>query len=116
MEMRRENLRRRRGALTGGASGSITDDQRSSSLCDTHLRLTARLTLVAAYSGRRHSYSSWEHASDEGLAASLISKMWSSLSMRGTIPRWWRLAMIEAAPSLASARLRSAVVSDSNLY
>jgi hypothetical protein len=29
-----------------------------------------------------------------GLAASLISKMQSSLSMRGTIRRWWKLAMI----------------------
>jgi hypothetical protein len=34
--------------LTGGASGSITNDQRSSSLCLTALRLMARLTHVAA--------------------------------------------------------------------
>jgi hypothetical protein len=53
--------------------------------------------------------------SDAGLAASLISKMQRSRSMRGTIRQWWKLAMIEAAPSPASARLRSAVVSDSNL-
>jgi hypothetical protein len=33
------------------------------------------------------------------LAASLISYMRSSLSMRGTIRRWWRLARIEAAPT-----------------
>jgi hypothetical protein len=40
------------------------------------------------------------------LAVSLISKMQRSLSMRGTIRRWWKLAMIEAAPSPVSARCR----------
>jgi hypothetical protein len=66
---------RRRSALTGRASGSITNDQRSSSLCGTDLRLITRLTLVAAYSLRRRSCSSHERASDMGLAVSLISKM-----------------------------------------
>jgi hypothetical protein len=33
------------------------------------------------------------------LVASLISKMQSSLSMRGMICWWWKLAMIKAAPS-----------------
>jgi hypothetical protein len=50
------------------------------------------------------------------LAASFISKMRSSLSMRRTIRRWWRLARTEAAPSLAFTRLRNALVRDSNLY
>jgi hypothetical protein len=86
------------------------------SLCGTHLRLIARFTLVAAYSGRRRSCSSRERTRDVGLATSLISKMRSSLSMRGMIRRWWRLAKIEAAPSPASARLRSALVSNSNRY
>jgi hypothetical protein len=38
--------------LTGWASGSITNDQRSSSLCGTTLRLIARLARVVAYSLR----------------------------------------------------------------
>jgi hypothetical protein len=49
------------------------------------------------------------------LAASFISKMQSSLSMRGTNRWWWKLVMIEAAPSPASARRHIAVVSNSNL-
>jgi hypothetical protein len=80
--------------LTGWVSGSITNDQSSSSLCGTTLRLTTRLARVAAYSLRRRSCSSRERANDVGLAVSLISKMWSSLSMRGMIRRWWKLAMI----------------------
>jgi hypothetical protein len=70
------------------------------------LRLTARLALVAAYSLGKRSYSNRERASDTGLAALLILKMQSSLSMRGMTRRWWKLAMIEAAPSPASARRR----------
>jgi hypothetical protein len=59
--------------LTGGASGSIMNDQRSSSLCLTALRLMARLALVAAYSRGRRSETNRERASDTGLAASFIS-------------------------------------------
>jgi hypothetical protein len=44
----------------------------------------------------------------------LISKMLSSLSMRGTIRLWWRLARTKAAPNLASARPFSAFRSDSS--
>jgi hypothetical protein len=43
-------LERTRSLLTAGASGSITNDQRSSLSCHTDLRLMARLALVAAYS------------------------------------------------------------------
>jgi hypothetical protein len=63
--------------LTGWVSGSITND----------LRLIACLARVAAYSLGKRSCSSREHANDMGLAASLISKIQSSLSMRGTIRR-----------------------------
>jgi hypothetical protein len=49
------------------------------------------------------------------LAVSSISKMRSSLSMRGTIRRWWRFARTDAAPSPASARLFSASRADSSL-
>jgi hypothetical protein len=29
----------------------------------------------------------------------LISKMWSSLSTRGVIRRWWKLAMTDVTPA-----------------
>jgi hypothetical protein len=59
--------------LTGGASGSITNDQRSSLLCLTALRLMARLALMAAYSRGRRSGTNRERANDTGLAVSPIS-------------------------------------------
>jgi hypothetical protein len=40
---------REEGLLTAGASGSITNDQRSLLLCRPALRLMACLALVAAY-------------------------------------------------------------------
>jgi hypothetical protein len=46
-----------------------------------------RLALVVAYSLKRHSCSSRERTKDTGLAASLIPKMQSSLSIRGTTRR-----------------------------
>jgi hypothetical protein len=49
--MRRKNPRRRISVLTGGASRSMTNYQRSSSSCGTHLRLIACLALVAAVDG-----------------------------------------------------------------
>jgi hypothetical protein len=100
--------------LTGGVSGSITNDQRPSLIFLTALRLTARLALVAAYSGGRRSWIDRERASATGLAVSSISKMRSSLSMMGMIRRWWRLARTEAALSLASARLFSTSTADSS--
>jgi hypothetical protein len=100
--------------LTGGASGSITNDQRSSLLFLTARRLTARLSLVDAYSGRRRSWINRERASATGLAVSSISKMRSSLTMKGMIRRWWRFVRTEAAPSPASAKLFSASRADSN--
>jgi hypothetical protein len=59
------------------------NDHSSSSLCGTALRLTTHLARVAAYPLRSRSYSSCERANDTGLSPSLISKMRSSLSMRG---------------------------------
>jgi hypothetical protein len=98
-----------RGPLTVGASGRITNNQRSSLLCGTNLTLIAHLALIVAYSGGRRSCSSREHASDVGLAASLISKMRSSLSMRGTIAGGggWRGPMLLPArclPGVAAHR------------
>jgi hypothetical protein len=54
----------------------------------TALRLTACLALVAAYSGGKRSCSNRERASATGLVVSSISKIRSSLSMRGMIRRW----------------------------
>jgi hypothetical protein len=59
--------------LTGGASGSITNYHRSSSLCLTALRLMACLALVAAYSQGKRSCTNRERASDTGLAILPIS-------------------------------------------
>jgi hypothetical protein len=103
-----------RSPLTGGALGSITNDQRSSLLFLTVLRLMARLAHVAAYSGGRRSCTNRERASATGLAVSSISKMQSSLAMRAMICQWWRFARTEAAPSPAFARLFSASRADSS--
>jgi hypothetical protein len=91
----------------------MTSDQRLPSLCLTALRLTAHLTLVAAYPAE-NAQKGTASASDTGLAVSSISKMRSSLSMRGMISWWWRFARTEAAPSPASARLFSASRADSS--
>jgi hypothetical protein len=72
----------------------------------------ARLALVAAYSGERHSCTSRERTNAVGLAVSLISKMRSALSMRGMIRLWWRLARTEAAPNPASTRPFNVLRSD----
>jgi hypothetical protein len=66
----------------------MTNDQRSSLLVLTASTLTARLALVAAYSWGKRSCTSYECASATRSAVSSISKMWSLLSMRGTIRRW----------------------------
>jgi hypothetical protein len=100
--------------LTGGASGSIMNDQRSSLLYLTALRLMARLDRVAAYSRGRRLCTNRERASATGLVVSSISKMRGSLSMRGMIRRRWRFARTEAAPSPASARLFSVRRADSS--
>jgi hypothetical protein len=47
-------------------------------------------TRVAAYSRRRGLCSVRDLASAMGSTASVISKMRSGLSIRGTIRRWWR--------------------------
>jgi hypothetical protein len=74
----------------------------------------ARLALVAVYSRGRRSCTNHERAGATELAVSSISKMRSSLSMRGMIRRWWRFARTEAVPSLASARFFSASRADSS--
>jgi hypothetical protein len=49
------------------------------------------------------------------LVVSLISKMRSSLSMRGMIRGWWKLAMTDVTPNPETANWRRAVVRDSSL-
>jgi hypothetical protein len=49
------------------------NDQRSSLMCRSTLRLMAHLAFVAAYSRGRRSCRNRERANDVGLAASLIS-------------------------------------------
>jgi hypothetical protein len=92
--------------LTDWASGSITNDQRSSSLCGTALRLIARLARVAVYSLGKRSCSSRERAHLKDAELPLHE---------GDARRRWKLAMIEAAPSPAFARRHSAMVRDSSL-
>jgi hypothetical protein len=51
-----------------------------------------------------------------GSAVSVISKMWSGLSIRGTTCRWWRKARTAPAVSPRSARFFSASRSESNRF
>jgi hypothetical protein len=116
MTMLHESIDRRRAGtlLTSGPSGSMANDQSATSSVLMTLWLTARLALVAAYSRGRRSSSSRDCATATGSVVSSISKMWSRLSMRGTIRRWWRLARTEAAISPASAKAFSAFKAESS--
>jgi hypothetical protein len=53
-------------------------------------------------------------ASATGFAVSVISKMRSGLSFRGTTRRWWRKARTVVAVSPRTARFLSAARSESN--
>jgi hypothetical protein len=69
---------------------------------------------VAAYSRRRGLGSIRDLASATGFILSVISKMRSGLSIRGTTCRWWRKARTVAAVSPRTARFLSATRSESN--
>jgi hypothetical protein len=107
-EMRGEDL------LTTGASGSITNDQRSSLLCLTALRLMAR--------PHPHGPIFLREAIGEELRACqrrrvgcLAHLVNAELPLHeGTIRRWWRFARTEAAPNPASARFFNAARSESS--
>jgi hypothetical protein len=73
-----------------------------------------RRARVAAYDRRNGSRSSRDSASAMGSASSLISKMWSLLSINGTTRRWWRLPRTHPAVSLLSASSFSAATSESS--
>jgi hypothetical protein len=64
----------------------MANDQSATSSDLMTLRMTTRLSLVAAYSHGRRSGSSRDCASTTGSAVSSISKMRSRLSMRNDPP------------------------------
>jgi hypothetical protein len=74
----------------------------------------ARRARVAAYDCEKGSCSSRNSASAMGSASSLISKMRSRLSIRGTTRRLWRLARTHPAVSLRSASFFSTATSESS--
>jgi hypothetical protein len=73
-----------------------------------------RRALVAAYDHGKGSRNSRDSANAMGSAFSLISKMRSRLSIRGTIRRWWRLARTHPAVSPQSASFFNAATSESS--
>jgi hypothetical protein len=74
----------------------------------------ARRARVTAYDRGRGSRSSRDSANAMGSASSLISKMRSGLSIKGTTRRWWRLARTHPALSPRSASFFSAAMSESS--
>jgi hypothetical protein len=58
---------------------------------------------VAVYPLGSYFCSSRELTNDTGLAASLISSMRGSLSMRGMTRRWWKLEMMDTTTNPESA-------------
>jgi hypothetical protein len=74
----------------------------------------ARRARVAAYDRGKGSRSNRDSASVMGSASSLISKMRSRLSIKGTTRRWWRLARTHPAVSPLSASSFSADTSESS--
>jgi hypothetical protein len=75
---------------------------------------TALRVRVAVYSRRRGLGSIHDLASAVGFVVSVISKMRSGLSIRGTTRRWWRKARTVAAVSPRPARYLSTARSESN--
>jgi hypothetical protein len=78
------------------------------------LRSMARRARVAAYDHGKGSRSSRDSANATGSTYSLVSKMRSRLSIKGTIRRWWRLARTHPAVSPRSASFFNAATSESS--
>jgi hypothetical protein len=78
------------------------------------MRSMARRARVAANARGKGSGSSRDLANATGFAISVISKMRSDLSIKGTILRWWRLARTHPAISPRSASFFSAATSESS--
>jgi hypothetical protein len=107
-----EQERKSRNPLTNWLTGSISNAHRDVSSQRPGLRSMARRARVAAYDRRKGSRSSRDSANATGSASSLISKMRSRLSIRGTIRRWWSLARTHPAVSPRSASLFNAATSE----
>jgi hypothetical protein len=75
---------------------------------------TALRARVSAYPRSRGVESIRDLASTTGSASSVISKMQSGLSIKGTIRRWWRKARTVVAVSPRVARFFSAARSESS--
>jgi hypothetical protein len=74
----------------------------------------ARRARVATYNRGKGSCNSRDSANAMGSASSLISKMRSGLSIKGTTRRWWRLARTHPAVSPQSSSSFSAATSESS--
>jgi hypothetical protein len=74
----------------------------------------ARRARVAANARGKGSGSNRDLANVTGSAASVISKMRSGLSIKGTIRRWWRLVRTHPAVSPRSASFFNAAVRESS--
>jgi hypothetical protein len=74
----------------------------------------ARRTRVAANAHGKGSGSNRDLVNATGSATSVISKMRSGLSIKGTTRRWWRLARTHPAVSPRSASFFSAATSKSS--
>jgi hypothetical protein len=100
--------------LTSWPVGSISNAHRTSSPQRPNLRSMARRARVAANARGKGSRSSRDLANATGSATSVISKMWSGLSIKGTTRRWWRLARTHPAVSPRSATFFSTDTSESS--
>jgi hypothetical protein len=74
----------------------------------------ARRAQVAANARGKGSGSNRDLANATGSVASVISKMRSGLSIKGTIRRWWRLVRTHPAVSPRSASFFNAAVRESS--
>jgi hypothetical protein len=109
-----EQERMSRNPLTNWPTGSISNAHRDASSQRPGLRSMARSARVAAYDHGKRSRSSRDSVNAMGSASSLISKMWSRLSIKGTIRRWWRLARTHPAVSPWSTSFFNAATSESS--
>jgi hypothetical protein len=100
--------------LTSGPVGSISSAHRAMSSQRPDLRSMARRARVAANTRGKGSGSSRDLTNATASAISVISKMRSGLSIKGTTRRWWRLARTHPAVSRRPTSFFSAATSESS--
>jgi hypothetical protein len=100
--------------LTSCPVGSISSSHRALSSQRPDLGSMAHRARVAANARWKGSSSSRDLASAMGSAPSVISKMRSVLSIKGTTRRWWRLARTTPAVSPLPVSSFSTVTSESS--